>query len=378
MSETRILLASLLKPLNDTRMYEKLGLSLCKLPETQVHLAGFQAPLPEASPANLHFHPIFRFSRLSAGRFLAQQKYERLLHTLKPDLVIACTHELLQASLRYCRQYGAKLVYDVQENYTLNLTSQRHYPPLLRQLLARWVGSTEQRASPAVAHFLLAEESYAQELPFLRPGCFTVIGNKYKPAANYTLPATPVGLGNAPLRLLYSGTIAELYGVFEAVDLAEALHDLAPSTTLTIIGYCAHRQTLQKLQQRLQGKSYITLIGGDRLVPHQQILQHIQACNLGLLPYRPNPSTERCMPTKLYEYMAYALPVLVPENPLWQNVVVAAGAGLAIDFRQVSPLELLARIQQGLFYTSGVPQDVYWETEEKKLLGVISKIIDSH
>ncbi|WP_276499511.1 glycosyltransferase [Pontibacter litorisediminis] len=371
MSETRVLLASLLKPVNDTRMYEKLGLSLSKFAETQVDIAGFQAPLPVTAPANLHFHPIFDFKRLSLDRFRAQQKYKQLLRQLKPHLIIACTHELLLASLSYCQKYGAQLVYDVQENYTLNLTSQENYPPLLRQLLALGVAQAERKASQSIAHFLLAEESYADELPFLQKGKYTVIGNKYKPAPGYTLPATPVQVAQQPLRLLYSGTIAEVYGVFEAVSFAEALHELEPSTSLTIIGYSARSHTLQQLKERIKGKRYIKLIGGDKLVPHQQILEQVQESNLGLLPYQPHPSTERCIPTKLYEYVAHALPVLVQQNPLWQSITAAYQAGIAIDFRQAPPQDLLPRIRQSQFYTSGIPAEVFWETEEAKLLEII-------
>lgn len=375
MSETRVLLASLLKPVNDTRMYEKLGLSISKLPETKIYIVGFQAPVPADAPENVYFHPAFQFRRLSINRFRAQQKYAQLLHQLKPHLIIACTHELLLASQHYCQKYGAKLIYDVQENYTLNLTSQQNYPPLLRQLLALGVARAEKKGAESIAHFLLAEESYAHELPFLAAGKYTVIGNKYKPAPHYTLPATPVQLAKQPLRLLYTGTIAEVYGIFEAVSIAEQLHQLDSSTTLTIIGYSARRHTLEQLQELIKGKSYIRLAGGDKLVPHQQILESIKESNLGLLPYRPHPSTERCIPTKLYEYMAYALPVLVQQNPLWQIITETARAGISIDFKQVSPEQLLARIRQQPFYTSGIPPHIFWEEEEAKLLQIVKKTL---
>ncbi|AKD04387.1 glycosyltransferase [Pontibacter korlensis] len=375
MSEKRILIASLLKPINDTRMYEKLGLSLSKLSETQIHIVGFQAPQPYGTPQNLYFHPLFNFKRLSLSRFLVQGKYEQLLHELKPDLIIACTHELLLPSQRYCQKHGAKLIYDVQENYTLNLTSQQNYPPILRQILAYRVGKVESKTAPAIEHFLLAEQSYADELRFLPQGDYTVIGNKYKQAPTYHVPVTPVRLREQPLKLLYSGTISELYGIFEAVELATSLHRLDASTALTIIGYSSRQQTLQQLQQLISNLPYVQLIGGDKLVPHQQILQSIQESNIGLLPYQPNPSTERCIPTKLYEYMAYALPMLVQQNPLWQSITEANRAGISIDFKQISPEDLLHRIRQQQFYSFGIPKDIFWDQEEIKLLELIKPIL---
>lgn len=377
MSEKRILLASLLKPVNDTRMYGKLGLSLCKLPQVQVHLAGFSAPLPAEALDNLHFHPIFSFKRISTGRFTAQHKYWQLLKTVKPDLLIVCTHELLLLSWLYCRNHSCRLIYDVQENYSLNLTAQDTYNPILKNLLAKGVRTIENLTAPTIAHFFLAERSYAAELPFIADR-YTMVKNKYKPATNYKPRLTPVSLKPGPLKLLYSGTISGIYGIFEAVELANDWHKLNPQVTLTIIGYCAHEPTLQKLKQTIAGKPYITLIGGDKLVPHPEILEAISTHDLGLLPYQPNESTFRCIPTKLYEYMAYGLPVLMQHNKLWDDILTAHGAGLSIDFNNVSSNNTESIVCNQLFYTNGIPENVFWDTEERKLLTITSQVLQQN
>ncbi|GAB3533206.1 hypothetical protein GCM10027443_18310 [Pontibacter brevis] len=374
MSEKRILIASLLKPVNDTRMYEKLALSLCKLPGVQVHVCGFDAPAPIGAPATVSFHPVFRFDRLSTGRAKAQGTYYKLLQELRPDLIIACTHELLPASYLYCRQQKAKLIYDVQENYALNIRAQDNYPPLLRQVMAFGLRSIEGITSGQVYHFILAERSYAKELPFLGDR-YTIIQNKYKPAAGYT-PSTPVNFRHTPLRLLYSGTIGRVYGIFEAIALAEQLHQLDSQTTLTIIGYCADKATFREVLQQIEYKPYIKLIGGHQLVPHQQIIAAIEESNVGLLPYQPNESTFRCIPTKLYEYAAHALPMVVQHNPLWNSFLQQHQAGVSTNFMQPNPQQLLQKIREFPFYEPGVPAGVFWESEEIKLLQLIKGILN--
>jgi len=373
MSEKRILLASLLKPINDTRMYEKLGLSLSKLPGVQVHLCGFEAAIPADAPLNLHFHPIFQFKRLSLGRAKAQLLYYKLLRRIKPHLVIACTHELLLPSMYYTRRYKAKLVYDVQENYTLNLTAQHNYTSGLKHMLAAGVRSIEKTAAGSIDYYLVAEQSYLQELSFVKSN-YTLIENKYKPNLTYTLPATPVTLPQGPLRLLYSGTISEIYGVFEAIAFADAIQQLRPGSTLTIIGYSPQKETWQKINKLATHKPFLHLIGGDKLVPHQQIVQQIQQSDLGLLPYQPNESTFPCIPTKLYEYMAHALPVIVQQNPLWHAIIAQHAAGASINFAGCHAAVLLQALQQHQFYTWGVPKDIGWDTEERKLLQAITRL----
>ncbi|MBJ6117988.1 glycosyltransferase [Pontibacter sp. BT310] len=374
MSEKRILLASLLKPVNDTRMYGKLGLSLCKLPNTRVHIAGFTAPAPAALPINMQLHPIFSFKRLSLGRLTAQQKFWKLLQTIKPDLLIVCTHELLLPACLYARNYKCSVIYDIRENYSLNLTAQDAYNPILKRVLAAGVRNIEKLTAPTIEHFFLAEQSYAQELTFIS-NRYTILENKYKPAANYSLPATPVRLNPERLKLLYSGTIAGIYGVFEAVELAEQFHQFNPQVTLNIIGYCAHTPTLQKLKQTIADKPYITLTGGEQLVPHPEILQAIATHDVGLLPYQPNPSTFRCIPTKLYEYMGYGLPILMQQNPIWDNLLNKAEAGLTINFNNYSLKSLLQTLYQSYFYKTGIPSDIFWQSEEEKLLQVVGSIL---
>ena len=356
-------------------MYEKLAVSLSKIPEAAIHICGYDGPIPAQAPSNIKFHPIFHFKRLSLGRPKAQRKFYRLLVQLKPELIIVTTHELLLASLFYKQRYGCRLVYDIQENYSLNLRAQHNYPWIAKQLLALAVRSTERLTAPAIDHFLLAEKSYAEELLFLGDR-YTLVENKYKELPGQPAPAIPVAIPTAgPLYLLFSGTIAEEYGIREAVHLSVEMHKLNASVRLTIIGYCANAHTLATLKELIKGKDFIELIGGDRLVPHARILEKIRHSHIGLLPYQPNESTFRCIPTKLYEYMAHGLPVLIQQNPLWHTIVEGNGAGLSIDFQNIKVPELLRRLQQNTFYTGGIPETIYWQSEEEKLLQVINDFL---
>lgn len=376
MSEKRILLASLLKPINDTRLYEKLGLSLSKINGSSIHIAAYEALIPDRAPANLHFHPIFRFERLSSGRLTAQRVYYRLLQHIRPHLVVVSTHELLLATLLYKARYGGvRIVYDIQENYSLNLRSQHNYSWPLKHLLALSIRSIEKTTASSIDHFLLAERSYADELSFLG-NRYTFIENKYKPGQELQTPVIPVALPTTgPLRLLYSGTIAEEYGVWEAIKLAKQMRAVRTETKLTIIGYCANSHTLAKLQQACQALPFVEMIGGDKLVPHQEILLQIKESHIGLLPYRPNASTFRCIPTKLYEYMAHGLPILIQENPLWQGIVEGNDAGRIIDFSRINVVRLYHELSTSNFYKQGIPTTIYWESEEKKLLQVINPLL---
>jgi glycogen synthase len=380
MIRKRILLASFLKPVTDARLYKKIGQSLAKLPELEVHMAGYAAPLPGKQEAeSVSFHPIFDFKRLSAGRITAQARFWKLLQKVKPDLLIIGTHELLPLAWVYCKLHSCRLIYDVQENYFLNLTTQGVYPGRVGKLAGQMVQGYEKLFAQGVDYFFLAETSYAKELPFLGKR-YTVVQNKFLPSSTLStasarvLPVTLMAASS--LRLLYSGTISRLYGVLEAVEFTRQLRAWVPDAQLTIIGYCADQHFLQELKEVIAPLPFVTLMGGSTLVPHDQILAQEQEHHLGLLPYHPHPSTARCIPTKLFEYLGNGLPVITSPNPLWQELMTIAGAGIAHDFSQELSAATVEKILTQTYYPNGIPGWVNWQEEETKVQQVVKTLLN--
>ena len=180
-----------------------------------------------------------------------------------------------------------------------------------------------------------------------------------------------------PLRLLYSGTISELNGVWEALAFAEQLRQAWPGgVRLTVIGFCQQPEMLRQLEeQAARHVDWFTLIGGADMVPHARIVAEIGRSHLGLLPYRPHPSTERCRPTKLFEYLAHGLPVISTPNALWLELLQAYGAGLQLDLGQpIDAPALVEQLQAQAFYPRGLPTDARWASEGKKLWHLLDTV----
>ncbi len=376
-----VLLASVLKPVDDTRMRGKFAETLLRRPYTQVHIAGrgvagADNSQPTQPEPRLHLHRIFGGPRLGLGRLAAQARYWAVLRRVRPALVVVHAPELLPLTLLWhWLGRGRRFIYDIRENYALNIATQRVYGGLTRRVLAAALRGVEGWAARRAAGMVLAEASYAAELPFLGrlpPARVVVVENKYQPVPGEVLPAAPrPPLGAAaPLRLLYSGTISELNGVWEAIALAGQLRTAWPGgVRLTVIGCCQQPALLRQLQEKTAANAgWLTLIGGAAPVPHAAIVAEMGRSHLGLLAYRPHPSTERCRPTKLFEYLAHGLPMLCAPNPLWLALLQQHQAGLPLDFSQPTDAPALAAaLQSHRFYPCGPPTDVLWAAEGKKL-----------
>ena len=363
-----IVIASVLKPVNDTRMFEKIGQSLAETKQFNVHIIGF--PGSTGQVPFLTSHELPHFKRLSLKRLFIRWTIFRISVKLKPDLLIVTTHELLAIALLIKLRTKTKIVYDVQENYYRNIRHTPTFPAFLRPLIASYVRLKEMLFSGFIDHFFLAEKSYSHELTFPR-SAYTILENKLKrPVDNPAAKRT----AHERSRLLFSGTLAESTGVFIAIELAVKLYTLNKNISLTIIGHCAQKETLEKIRNTIEPYAFIQLIGGDELVPHEKILKNIQLADAGIIAYPFNPSTYNSIPTKLFEYLGYKLPILLINHPEWVKLCEPYQAAIVFEPEHINPKTLLNDLNNRSFYSTE-PSDVFWESEQPKLIRQIHQMV---
>jgi hypothetical protein len=364
----RIVIASVLKPVDDPRMTEKIGKSLAS--HYEVSIAGFPSRKNPAHP-EIVFYPSPLFSRLSFRRIAAPWRILSLVMKVRPSLLIISTHELLCIGVIAKLFVHCRVIYDVQENYYRNILHTNAFPRWVRPWLALYVRMKEWITSPFIDHYLLAEKGYEQELTF--PGKkYTVIENKFK---RLTLPEFPKRhVSDGAIHLLFSGTLAASTGVFKAIELATALHRHDSRVRLTIIGYCAQEKERERIQRDISDKPWIELYGGDHLIPYEEIVKAILTSDFGIIAYPPNPSTENAIPTKLYEYLANKLPILLTVHPVWTALCRPYPASIVFKDPILEAEAILRYMETGNFYIN-TPQEAFWDTEEKKLVALIERII---
>jgi glycosyltransferase involved in cell wall biosynthesis len=360
----RIVIASVLKPVDDTRMFEKFGLSLSKVGH-DVHIIGY--PGAEAAEhREVTMHPMGSYERLSLKRLLAKWKILRRVMALRPSLFIIATHELLLPAAIVRLMTGAKIVYDVQENYAFNIRHTQAFPRISRGLLASYVRAKERFYGNFVDHFFLAEHSYNSELPFIAKD-FTVLENKVRQAAIRIRHRR----NDRRLILVFTGTLDENTGVFDAISFAEKLYRHDQRVALRIVGYSANTKMQSRLFSAVEGKPFISVVGGNALVPHPVIMMEIANADFGIIAYHLNPVTQRKTPTKLYEYIGSQLPILLlSENSLWMEVIERYDAGVAAyDL----PADAILQLASHSFYGS-VKDGIYWEEEKFKLISAVQRL----
>lgn len=370
MTHVRIVIASVLKPLYEPRMYEKIGISLSEIPNTDVHVIGYGIE-NQSHDLLIQSHGLGNFARISLRRLLTPWRILAKVFKLRPSLLIACTHELLLPFVLYKLLFPrTTLVYDIQENYYLNILYTNAFPWFLKFPLALWVRSKERITLLFYSLVLSAEQCYLIEMPFIQAKAICI---ENKALSTHNVSRSP---STNQVVILYSGTISKEYGIYEAIDLVEKLHILDARVSLMIRGYCAHALEAKKLQTYIQHKKFIDANDFTKPIPYSEIVAAIANATCGLLSYRSNKSTQHRIPTKLYEYMAYRLPILSVENAKWSSIIEENKAGISIDFRAVDSKTILSLIKYSSFYNTPINSDTFlWKKEAHKLKSRFSIII---
>ncbi len=362
----KIVLASVLKPVDDSRMTEKIAESLTQQPNFEIHVIGQSASHAVCPSITVHSQPTF--SRLSFARLFAPWRIFSTIRKINPTVLIITTHELLVVAM-LSKLFGCTIIYDVQENYYRNIRYTDTFPKIMRSALAAYVRMKEKICAPFVNHFILAEESYANELTFVK-GRKTILENKVK------VKHSAVYTQKVIRRLLFSGTLSDTTGVFTAIEIATKLYSQDKSFTLKIVGYAAQKSVLSRIQSSIKLFPFIELIGGDRPVPHSLILEYIRNSDAGIIAYPANPSTIDCTPTKLFEYLGGQLPILLINNAKWVKRCESFNAAVVFAPDRFNPSIVLHELRTKKFY-SHIPDNVYWESEERKLIALVDRMVKS-
>jgi len=344
------MLASYQKPINDTRMYEKFGLSLLNSGKYKVIIVG--RPAQTTPTEEIQFIPKFKFTRNGFSRLIAWISLLKLLREFQPSVVIISSWELLPALAFYRCE---KKVYDIRENYIKNTE--------FNSRSMRWIKigvvKLYERFRTHADIFLISDESYRSELS-LNTNQAVLIRNSYKTPAFHHQRSS----GST---FLFSGTLSKAYGVYRAIEIVRKLHTNDPSVRLTIIGFCPVKKDRETLNKIAASTPWITLKGIDHLVDHELILKEIQISNYGIISYEHHDHILSCTPTRLYEYIGERLPILFTGHKDWKQLIDSVQGGIAINPKAFDPKEVLNLLRETEFFTRSIDHFL-WVEDSKNLL----------
>lgn len=361
---------SILNPLRHTRVYHKLARSQARMGYRVSVIAQGRGDM-QTDDLGIRLLPRREFSRTSWRRWFSNLLMLRVTLRMKADAYVLHTPELLPLGFLLKRILRTKILYDVHEDYAANLRYGAHWSARYRGLLARMVRAFERLAVRYwVDGVCYAEACYDNQLRAL-PQQKLILENVFvAPQDSPQLPSLP-----PQPYLLYSGTIAQANGIFDAIELWRRWQEVEP-IHLVVAGHTQHPSLLTTIQTRISRTGFadrFTLIGGNTYVPYADMVALIEGCYAGLSLYQDLPQIRGKMPTKFFEYMACKKPLIFSPQPAWmiRNTSIPFG----LPWRLGDDVPPLVAATKQWRDPNLEPRAYTWAAQESRLAYWISKIL---
>jgi hypothetical protein len=358
----KMVVASVLKPVTDTRMFEKIANSFAKKGFI-VHVFGTSTPHAKTETSSIYFHAHHISARLSFKRWLIPFQIFFKLITLKPKVLVVTSHELLFMALFYKIISRAIIVYDIRENYVLNLSLHHSRFIFFYKLTAYYLLWKQKAATFWIDVIWLAERCYLEQLKFLPAKKVFVFENKA--SEKHTLPNKRKGYQ----KILFTGTLAQSTGVISFLHFAEKMLLADDTLEFTIAGHSYSKAFICRIEKLIKPHKQIILIGGNNYVPHETILKLISEADFGFIDYPIHAATQNKKATKYFEYAAAGLPIITPTLSEYSRWVTEDKTGLL--WSESAPPSVFLNSMKNYSANKQPRTEWFWQSTENQLIDSI-------
>lgn len=186
-----------------------------------------------------------------------------------------------------------------------------------------------------------------------------------------------------PYDLVYHGSLAQ-YRINNALEIAQRLKTQGHNVKWFLFGPCPNTAWLLK-EIESRGLSDVFTIYPEH-IPHNKVMELVLSARIGIIPLPDIIKFRYNVPTKLFEYMALGMPVILsnlpPSRPYLKNTMCAIMISPNDYDGYVDAIAKLLknpelRQKMGLIGKKRIKETYNWESEASKLLTLYSELLKS-
>jgi glycosyltransferase involved in cell wall biosynthesis len=252
----------------------------------------------------LEYLSFFVFSFIHLSKLHLKERYDLVqIHNL-PDFLVF--------SALIPKWTGAKIVLDIHDLMP-EFFAERFYQEM-DTLAFRLLALQEKFACAFADKVITVTETWRKTLISrgIPPEKVFVVMNLADKRYFYRNGIEPKSNGNR-LELIYHGVFGHRHGLDLLLSAIDKIRETVPDIHLTLHGEGEYRKTLEEMVCELGLEEYVSF--SDHFIPTQDLVELIRSADLGIVPYRNGVFTGGILPTKLMEYAALGLPVVVSRTP---------------------------------------------------------------
>ena len=294
---------------------------------------------------------------------------------LKPDLCHIHT-PLLYPFIPLLKLKKINIIVDMYENQVFSFELYNIYPSFLRKVFSFVYRNFEKLLLKNV-NIIFAEDSYCEEYSWVDRYCIVLnmpILNKLNKIQVQKKQTPTCG---------YIGGLSKERGILNLIKSIEILKNRNVIVNLELIG-TGTNNFLKECEDLIEKNSLQEQITFYGFLEPNEAYQIVSKWWVGLATLLPMKNYYNSYPTKIFEYMALQMPIIVSNFPLYEKVILNHGCGLAVN-----PLNLIdiagsieticnndkLRYEFSKNGLNAVNTQYSWDIEQKKLLKFYNEIL---
>jgi glycosyltransferase involved in cell wall biosynthesis len=323
MTSLRVCALTIGHPAKDARVFYRSLQPLAKKGCTVVLIAPepFTDDLVRMSPWNLVMARSNRTKRLIFAFRAALAERADVYSFHDPDLIpVGLALKLLRPS--------AAVVYDALEDYPSMMLVKYWIPKSLRPILARATHLLNLVAGRYLDGIVTADPAVQQDFQGAA-GHKSIVHYNFPPLGQLQRPKDEPPAVRADL--VYVGGMSERTGIFVLLDALALLAKRGLKPTLRLAGYSDGEKGLAAIKEGISRRNLNMQVELHGKIPYTEVPAWIRSGRIGLVPLQPIAKFMKNIPTKMFEYWAFGLPVIASNLPPIRPFLINGKNGLLFN-----------------------------------------------
>ena len=221
--------------------------------------------------------------------------------------------------------------YDAREPYAEDYISYSKATGILKRIIYlfsyvinRWEKTKAKNYDLVIANEEIVRDKFRQSLGKEKAEVLYNFTDIYK---NFN--STP--LKNKKYDFIYCGGISELRGAFKILDATLKAKSKLPSIKVVFVGRYSPENLKEKLQDYIDKNDLTNNVSLFSEVNYNQVSNYYNMSKIGLVTLLPIKTFEISMPIKVFEYMAFALPMIGSNFGHIKKYIEQEDCGILVD-----------------------------------------------
>jgi len=215
---------------------------------------------------------------------------------------------------------GKPVIYDCHEHYAELILVKEWIPFPFRRLLSNMVATIEPRIAASLSAVVGVTDT---QLPMFSN---LVILYNFPTRSLFESP----GHGTRdPRRLIYVGELSKERGVFLMLEVMSLLRER--DVQLVLVGPFHSSDTGADVEMSIIARGLSQRVQIEGMIPYDQVRSYLSEAAIGLIALQPVSQYEKAIPTKMFDYMACALPMVASDLPPIRHFIGDLCCGLLVE-----------------------------------------------